>query len=334
MNTSLIVEETVMMLRNRYGKPARLGRSGRLWNFGKGINCSINYSKLLRGEKFFFGLSQEVADRHFAYPPTDLGDFVVLICGSAQEVLVLPRHLVLQMLEEVPSRKVDVFREAGSYILQTTKHPKLDVTEYLNAFAKDYAVPEDPDSPDQGAVKTDRAHVKFQSALIDFGRAEGCSVWVPPGDRCLSYQGRPFSTRTVSRLPHFGFDENTRRIVQNIDVLWLTRNVIRKAFEIESSTVIYSGLLRMNDLVLSQPNNQIELFIVASKSKRQKVFNQLIRPSFHTLISQCGFCAFEEIDEQLKKIESMRNDKSVRITGLVKGERFTLPDAYVYPAEA
>lgn len=334
MNTSLIVQEVVDLLRKRYGKPVRVGRSGRLWNFGKGINCSINYSKLLRGEKFFFGLSQEVADKDFGYPPTDLGDFVVLICGSAQEALVLPRRLVLQMLEAVPTRKMDVFREAGSYILQTTKHPKRDVTEYLNAFPKNYPVPEESDSTDQNILKTDRAHVKFQSALIDLGRAEGCSVWVPPGDRSLSYQGQPFGTRTVPRLPHFGFDENTRRIVQNIDVLWLTRNVITKAFEIESSTVIYSGLLRMNDLVLSQPNNQIDLFIVASKSKRQKVFNQLIRPSFHPLIPQCGFCAFEEIDDQLKKIESMRNDKNVRITGLIKGERFTLPDAYVYPAEA
>jgi hypothetical protein len=44
-------------------------------------------------------------------------------------------------------------------------------------------------------------------------------------------------------------------------------------------------------------------------------------------IPQCGFCAFEEIDDQLKKIESMRNDQNVRITGLIKGERFTLPDA-------
>jgi hypothetical protein len=78
MSTSLIVEEVVIRLRNRYGKPVQLGRSGRLWNFGKRINCSINYSKLLRGEKCFFGLSQEVADKSFAYPPTDLGDFVVL----------------------------------------------------------------------------------------------------------------------------------------------------------------------------------------------------------------------------------------------------------------
>src|SRR6266436_113669 len=123
MNASLILEEVAHRLQKRYGKPVQLGRSGRLWNFGKALNCSINYSKLLRGEKFFFGLSQEVADKNFTYPPTDLGDFVALVCGSAQEVLVLPRSLILQMLEAVPTRKLDVFREAGSYILQTTKHP-------------------------------------------------------------------------------------------------------------------------------------------------------------------------------------------------------------------
>src|SRR5438046_10099671 len=101
MNAPLVLEDVVDLLRKRYGKPVQLGRSGRLWNFGKALNCSINYSKLLRGEKFFFGLSQEVVDKNFAYPPTDLGDFVILVCGSALEVLVLPRSLILQMLEAV-----------------------------------------------------------------------------------------------------------------------------------------------------------------------------------------------------------------------------------------
>jgi hypothetical protein len=61
------------------------------------------------------------------------------------------------------------------------------------------------------------------------------------------------------------------------------------------------------------------------------VFSQLSRPSFHPLIPQCAFLAFEDVDERLNKIESIRNDQDVRITGLVKGERFTLPEAYVYP---
>src|SRR5206468_3856376 len=127
------------------------------------------------------------------------------------------------------------------------------------------------------ANPSDRRHVKIQWALIQLGIAEGCSVWVPPGDRHLAYGGNRFAATTLERLPHFGFDDNTRRIVLNIDVLWLTRNFIRKAFEIESTTSIYSGLLRLNDLVLAQPNNQIDLYVAADGSRRDKVRAQLMR---------------------------------------------------------
>lgn len=333
MTASVFVDETVALLRKRYGKPVQVGRSHRLWQFGGSLTCSINYSKLLRGEKFFFGLSLEVTDRAFEYPATEHGDFVILLCGSAKDVLVLPRKLILQMLEGVSTRKLDVFRESGAYILQTTQHPKLNVTEHLNRFPKEPTAPNSSDAVESVTKKPDRDHVKYQSALIDFGRAEGCSVWVPPNDRGLSYRGQPFSDRTADRLPLFGFDENTRRIVQNIDVLWLAKNVIRKAFEVESSTVIYSGLLRLNDLVLAQPNNQIDLYIVAGRTKRQKVCNQLLRPSFHSLIPKCSFFSFEQIDEQTKKMESLSNEQGVRVSGLVKGERFSLSDSYLYPAE-
>jgi hypothetical protein len=327
-----VVEDVRSLLRRRYGQPVQVGRSNRLWTFGQCLTCSINYSKVLSGHRFFFGLSSEVADKGFTYPKTDCGDFVLLACGSSREVLVLPRHIILEMLNGVATRKLDVFREDKTYILQTTKHPKLNITEFLNAYPVAQVNPGGLADDDSDVPKTDRAHVKFQSALIDLGQAEGCSVWVPPGDRSLSYRGRSFIERTIDRLPNFGFEENTRRIVQNIDVLWLTKNVIRKAFEVESSTVIYSGLLRLNDLVLAQPNNRIDLYIAASRSRREKVLNQLIRPSFHALISECEFFAFEEIEDQLKKIEGVPINRGVRITGLVKGERFSLPEHFVYPA--
>ena len=333
MTPSVFVDEIVALLRKRYGKPVQVGRSHRLWHFGESLTCSINYSRLLRGEKFFFGLSLEVTDRTFEYPATEHGDFVILVCGSAKNVLVLPRQLILQMLEGVSTRKLDVFRESGAYILQTTQHPKLDVTGYLNNFPKETGVSSRGETDETDIKRQDSAHVKYQSALIDFGRAEGCSVWVPPNDRGLAYRGQPFSERTMDRLPLFGFDENTRRIVQNIDVLWLAKNVIRKAFEVESTTVIYSGLLRLNDLVLAQPNNQIDLYIVASRSKRQKVFTQLIRPSFHSLVPKCNFFSFEDIDEQFKKIESLSAEQGIRISGLVKGERFSVSESYIYPSE-
>lgn len=125
-------------------------------------------------------------------------------------------------------------------------------------------------------------------------------------------------------------EENTRRIVQNIDVLWLEKNVILRAFEVESTTVIYSGLLRLNDVVLALPNSHIDLYIVASRSRRQNVYNQLIRPSFQ--ISQCSFLDFESIDLQTRRLDSFPLDSGARITGLIRGERFKLPAHYVYPS--
>ena len=328
-NAPILVDETIRALQKRYGKPTAFGKS-RLYQFGDAITCSINYSKRLRGEKYFFGLAQEVTDARFEYPPTRLGAFVILVCGDAKKVLMLPRALVLQAMRNVVTRKLDVFVEGNTYILQTTGHPKINVTEFLNAFPADDSAKKRTDEADITPI-ADRAHVKIQSGLIHLGRAEGCSVWVPPNDRNLSYKGESFSSSTLERLPNFGFDENTRRIVQNIDVLWLIRNVIHRAFEVESTTSIYSGLLRLNDLVLAQPNNQIRLFVVAAAGRREKVFNQFIRPSFHALAGQCEFLSFEMVDDAVSRIESLKGGKALRVSGLLEGERFQLQDQYIYP---
>jgi hypothetical protein len=237
------------------------------------------------------------------------------------------------MMTGVPTRRVDVFLEDRAYILQTTKHPKVDVTEFLNAFPSSAR----PDADAVVAVsetKPDRVHVKIQWSLITLGRAEGWTVWVPTNDRNLSYKNQPFSGLTTGRLPNFGFVENTRRIVQNIDVLWMDKNVIRKAFEIESTTSIYSGLLRLNDLTLAAPNNHIELFIAASDSRRPKVYDQLIRPSFQALLPICEFVSFEAIQEQIECLERFPVRPDVRVTGLLRGERFPVPEHSVYPARS
>jgi len=331
MNAPLIVQEVVGNLQNRYGKVTLVGKS-RIFKFGSAFTCSINYSKLLGGHKYFFGLSQDVVRSNFTYPKTKFGDFVLLVCGSAEKVLVLPRAIVIKMLDGVLTRKLDVFYENGAYILQTTKHPKLSVSEFLNSFPKRTTIGSETTDNDTTIAKPDRTHSKIQWALIQLGRAEGCSVWIPPNDRNLSYEKQSFASYTLERLPNFGFDENTRRIVQNIDTLWLTKNVIRKAFEIESTTQIYSGLLRLNDLVLAQPNNQTELYIVAGRNRREKVQAQLLRPSFQSLISRCEFLSFEAVEDHTKRLGAFPVDRGARVTGLLRGERFTIPEHYVYPS--
>jgi len=51
-----------------------------------------------------------------------------------------------------------------------------------------------------------------------------------------------------------------------------------RAFEVEHTTAIYSGILRMADLLALQPNMDIRLHIVAPEARKQKVFDEIRRP--------------------------------------------------------
>ncbi len=330
MNASVITDDVVSTLGRRFGKARPIGQ-GRVLTFGTSFACSINYSKLLGGHKFFFAVPNGILQPREKFPATKHGEFVLLICGSARNVLVLPRALVLDMLRGVPTRRVDVFLEGDSYILQTTKHPKLVVSEYLNRWPVASPASEESEPEADETSRPCRAHVRVQWGLISLGRAEGCSVWVPIADRNLSYRGSPFAERTLARLPNLGLDENARRIVQNIDVLWLTRNVIRKAFEVEATTSVYSGLLRLNDLALSQPNTKVDLYLVAERARREKVYRQLLRPSFQQLLPRCRFLSFQSVEDNLAAVERMPVDQGARVSGLIQGESFELPEHSVYP---
>ena len=81
-------------------------------------------------------------------------------------------------------------------------------------------------------------------------------------------------------------------------MLWLEGNIIHKAFEIESTTSIYSGLLRLSDLVLAQPNTTIDLNVVAPLSRRENVKRNILRPTFQSLRRKCSYISFEEVTKK------------------------------------
>src|SRR5690606_31880170 len=91
--------------------------------------------------------------------------------------------------------------------------------------------------------------------------------------------------RLRSSLP-IQFDQATNRTIELIDVLWLSGNSIIAAFEIEHTTAVYSGLLRMADLITMQPNINIPLFIVAPDERGEKVRTEINRPVFSKALKQ------------------------------------------------
>jgi len=152
------------------------------------------------------------------------------------------------------------------------------------------------------------AHTEIQATLLRLGAEMGYDVWVARNDRSRTFGDKPFSefARMLQMLP-VQFDEATKRTIELIDVLWLKGKAIVAAFEVESTTSIYSGLLRMADLVSMQPNITLPLYLVAPDERRDKVFAEVNRPTFAALqpplAELCRYIGFATLREELKKVE-------------------------------
>ncbi len=130
----------------------------------------------------------------------------------------------------------------------------------------------------------------------------------------------------VTELPT-QFNPATNQTIELIDVLWLRGNSIVAAFEVESTTSIYSGLLRMSDLLALQPNLEISLFLVAPDERRDKVEQELLRPTFKKLrekplLKVCGFLAFSKLLERIEAIRRLGLATSLKPTFLDQTAEF------------
>lgn len=153
------------------------------------------------------------------------------------------------------------------------------------------------------------SHDMIQCALIRIGRSFNLDIWIATDCQKREYNGYTFSDHTLSELPNVGFNPETVNLVRGIDVLWLRGSTIVAAFEIEHTTSIYSGLLRLADLVALQPNISIDLYVVAPQSRRSQVVKQLNRPTFHRLprplTSLCRYISYEKLTELAGRVEDL-----------------------------
>lgn len=157
---------------------------------------------------------------------------------------------------------------------------------------------------------TTSLHTEMEYILLKLGADMGLDVWVARNDR-----GKMCNGCTLGSMPGMladiptQFNDATNRTVELIDVLWLRGNSIVAAFEVEHTTSIYSGLLRMSDLVALQPNLDIKLYLVAPDDRREKVAQEIRRPTFtlreRPLPEICGFISFTTLSEKVEGIQRL-----------------------------
>lgn len=161
------------------------------------------------------------------------------------------------------------------------------------------------EEPEAEVIKT--THEEMQWLLLKLGSDMGLDVWVARNDRSKQYNGVPFNSIPGLRkdVPR-QFDEATNRTIELIDVLWLQKDAIIAAFEVEHTSSIYSGLLRMSDLISMQPNLKINLYIVAPDDRGDKVIAEVNRPTFARLSPSlpriCEFIPYSQLKKEIEQI--------------------------------
>lgn len=172
------------------------------------------------------------------------------------------------------------------------------------------------DEEDQPTIEiTDTPEsMKIQALIARIGERMGMNIWLPRRDRgrVLS-EWEPEDETLLEYLP-LNYDDTTLKTIENIDVLWIKGRSIIRAFEVEHTTSIYSGILRMADLMALQPNLNIRSHIVAPDERKNKVLDEIRRPVFSLLekgplSESCSFISYDSIKSlnEEKNLEHMRD---------------------------
>ena len=158
-------------------------------------------------------------------------------------------------------------------------------------------------------------HTQAQHTLIRVGRALGYDVFVARNDRNRVCHGELFAALTLPALPAMDLSDEVRQTVELIDVIWFAkgRSELACAFEVEQSTSIYSGILRMKDLALSLPRNGAHFYLVAPEAREREVVAQMTRPAFSSEapVFQLGYLPAGELNANCDAMCRFGIDRSV-----------------------
>ena len=176
----------------------------------------------------------------------------------------------------------------------------------------DVVVPENEEVNEE-EIETPES-MKLQALIAEIGERMGLKVWLPRRDRSrVITHWTPEEDTLLEHLP-LNYDDTTLKTIENIDVIWIKGRSIVRAFEVEHTTSIYSGILRMADLMALQPNLNIRAHIVAPEERKEKVLDEIRRPVF-TLLEKgplsesCSFISYDSIRElsNERSLEHMRD---------------------------
>lgn len=267
--------DVVEKLRQRFGELRKLAGSESLFALGDdAARVYIRYSKVHPRGRTFFGL-RDIDLRQLE----GHNSFLCFLLDDGSPPIFIPYADFEEVFREAETAsdgqyKVQLHRQRQALELYVARQGRFNVEGYVgfDAIAR---------SVDAKRLREARSlsHSQVQTLLAGIGYLKGYEVCVPP------YDAGKFDWSLTSHFPlrdtlPGGFEE-VSHILSEIDVIWVApgRNDIEGLFEVEHTTSVYSGLLRFNDILLTDP--KVSRFSIASNETRRAVFaRQLYRPTF------------------------------------------------------
>jgi len=282
----------IIELNKRFGGFKRLPNSLSLFDIGEGqLRIYYRYSKIHSRSQTFYGLRKEDLK--------SLEGTNSVICfawDNQSEPLFIPFSDYEEILNNIEPAsdgqiKASIFLGEENE-LYLSGLGRFNIDGYFGWHILDLLI-----DTNKLSQIPDFSHSQIQTLIGAVGNSKDYDVWIPQSDRSRldwtltkKFSCKPELPERYAKI---------HNVLCEVDVLWMKRGStdVKAMFEVEHSTTIYSGLLRFNDLHLTEPNLKPKFSIVSNEIRKALFLRQISRPTFKLsgLIDYCNFLEYKDV---------------------------------------
>lgn len=287
-------------LEKRFGKLIKLPKSLSLFDLPNNTaRLYIRYSKIHGKKQSFYGLRSDDLKQL-----EGLNSFICFIWDTQNEPLFIPFAEFEDIFKEIdPAQdgqyKVQIYHQIEQNELYIAQAGRFNVESFLG-----WEYFTEKINTSQIIKIPELSHSQIQTLIGFIGVSKGFDIWIPPIDRAKLDWSISSAFDCINYLP--SRFEKIYNIIKEVDVIWVKRgsSAFQAMFEVEHSTPIYSGLLRFNDLHLTEPKLNPKFSIVSNNNRRSLFFKQINRPTFKLsgLSELCNFLEYQDVYGWFKRM--------------------------------
>lgn len=144
---------------------------------------------------------------------------------------------------------------------------------------------------DKELVDEKITHDLIEGILIDLGNILGFETYTP--DKSKIFKDRTLGEMTILQgIPNFTYPRIVKN-VKGVDVIWFNDDFPHTCFEVEHTTNITEGLLRLYQIKAIS----CKFFIIAPSSRKTKFDREILKDPFREIRNRYSFRSYEQLLE-------------------------------------